>query len=402
MNNYEAPALNRRRFLALGATGLGGLVLPRLVARELGDGRRTYGDRSPFERSARIFSPSATPGTGANRTPLQDLYGTITPSALHFERHHSGVPNLDPGSHEILVDGLVDQPLVFTLKDLRRFPSVTRIHFIECAGNSGREHAGHPGENAQRSHGLLSNTEWSGVLLKTILAEVGIKPTARWVVAEGADASKLSRSLPLEKALDDAIVAYGQNGEALRPEQGYPARLVVPGWEGNINIKWLGRLMLTDEAFMTKDEAGSYTDLMPDGTARWFTFVMEAKSVITRPSGEQVLAGPGSYDISGLAWSGRGRITRVEISIDAGQTWTDARLHGPVLPKAATRFSLPWRWDGGDAALQSRCTDETGYVQPTRDQLIAARGMSAGPDGYGHYNGIKTWFVRRDGRVSHV
>lgn len=402
MHDHEVPTISRRKFLALGATGLGGLALPRLDARELGDGRRPYGDRSPFERSARSFTPSATPGTGASRTPLQDLYGTITPSALHFERHHSGVPNLDPESHEILVDGLVDQPLVFTLKDLRRFPSATRIHFIECAGNSGREHAGRPGENAQRSHGLLSNTEWSGVLLKTILAEAGMKPSARWVIAEGADASKLSRSIPLEKALDDVIVAYGQNGEALRPEQGYPARLVVPGWEGNINIKWLGRLMLADEAFMTKDEAGSYTDLMPDGTARWFTFVMEAKSIITRPSGEQVLEGPGSYEISGLAWSGRGRITRVEVSADAGQTWTDARLHGPVLPKAATRFSLPWKWDGGDAALQSRCTDETGYVQPTRDQLIAARGMSAGPDGYGHYNGIKTWFVRRDGRVSHV
>jgi sulfane dehydrogenase subunit SoxC len=402
MPDHKTPGLHRRKFLALGAAGLGGWALPRLGARELGEGRRAYGDRSPLEQSARLFAPSATPGTGASRTPLQDLYGTITPSSLHFERHHSGVPKLDPATHEILVDGLVERPLVFTLQDLRRFPSVSRIHFLECAGNSGREHEGRPGETVQRSHGLLSNTEWSGVLLKTILAETGMKPTARWVVAEGSDASRLSRSIPLAKALDDVIVAYGQNGEALRPEQGYPVRLVVPGWEGNINIKWLGRLMLTAEAFMTKDEAGSYTDLMPDGTARWFTFVMEAKSVITRPSGGQQLEGPGSYEISGLAWSGRGRITRVEVSADAGHTWGDAQLHGPVLPQAATRFSRSWKWDGQDAALQSRCTDDTGYIQPTRDQLIAARGLSAGPDGYNHFNGIKTWFVRRDGKVSHV
>jgi sulfane dehydrogenase subunit SoxC len=402
MNEQESRFLHRRKFFAVGAAGLAGLALPRLAARELGAGRRAYGERSPFEQSTRLITPSATPGTGSSRTPLQDLCGTITPSALHFERHHSGVPQLDPATHEIVVDGMVDRPLVFTLRELRRFPSVTRVHFIECAGNSGREHAGRPGENAQRSHGLLSNTEWTGVPLKTLLAAAGIRPAARWVVAEGGDASRLSRSLPLEKAIDDVIVAYGQNGEALRPEQGYPVRLVVPGWEGNINIKWLGRLMLTEEAFMTKDEAGSYTDLMADGTARWFTFVMEAKSVITRPSGEQVLAGPGSYEITGLAWSGRGCVTRVEVSTDAGVTWSDARLHGPVLPKAATRFSMAWRWDGNDAALQSRCTDETGYVQPTREKLIAARGMSAGPDGYNHFNGIKTWFVRRDGKVSHV
>src|SRR6266496_4282927 len=258
------------------------------------------------------------------------------------------------------------------------------------------------GESVQRSHGLFSNTEWTGVLLKTVLEEAGIKRKARWIVAEGADASRMSRSIPLEKALDDVLVAYGQNGEALRPEQGYPLRLVVPGWEGNINIKWLGRIMVTDEPFMTREEAAVYTDLMPDGKARWFTFVMEAKSVITRPSGEQLLDAPGFYEISGLAWSGRGRITRVEVSTDDGKTWTDAQLNSPVFPKAATRFSLAWKWDGGEAALQSRCTDETGYVQPTREQLISVRGLHPGPDGFNHYNGIKTWFVHRDGKVSHV
>jgi sulfane dehydrogenase subunit SoxC len=401
-SNLQSQRIDRRRFITLSAAGVGALVLRPAAARELGDPRRSYGERSPFETSARTFAASVMPGTGSSRAPLQDLYGTITPSALHFERHHSGVPKIDPTTHELLLDGLVERPLVLTLKDLRRFPSLSRVHFIECAGNSGREHEGRPGETVQRSHGLFSNSEWTGVPLKNVLEEAGIKPKARWIVAEGADASKMSRSIPLDKALDDVLVAYGQNGEALRPEQGYPLRLVVPGWEGNINIKWLGRIMMTDEPFMTREEAAIYTDLMPDGKARWFTFVMEAKSVITRPSGEQVLEGRGWYEISGLAWSGRGRISRVEVSTDDGKTWTDAQLNGLLVPKAATRFSMLWKWDGGDAVLQSRCTDETGYVQPTREQLISVRGLHAGPDGFDHYNGIKSWFVCRDGKVSHV
>ena len=382
-SKLQPHRLGRRQFIALGVTGLGALTLRPAAARELGDPRRPYGE-------------------GSSRTPLQDLYGTITPSALHFERHHSGVPKLDRNVHELLLDGLVERPLVFTLKDLKRFPSVSRVCFIECAGNSGREHERRPGENVQRSHGLLSNSEWTGVPLKIVLQEAGIKTTGRWIVAEGADPSKMSRSIPLDKALDDVLLAYGQNGEALRPEQGYPLRLVVPGWEGNINVKWLGRMMVTEEPFMTREESAIYTDLMPDGKARWFTFVMEAKSVITRPSGEQILDGRGWYEISGLAWSGRGRINRVEVSADGGKTWSDARLDESVRPKAATRFSLPWKWDGREAALQSRCTDDTGYVQPTREQLISVRGLHAGPDGFNHYNGIKTWFVRRDGKVSHV
>jgi sulfane dehydrogenase subunit SoxC len=401
-SNLQSQRIDRRRFITLSAAGVGALALRPAVARELGDPRRSYGERSPFETSARTFGASVMPGTGSSRAPLQDLYGTITPSALHFERHHSGVPKIDPTTHELLLDGLVERPLVLTLKDLRRFPSLSRVHFIECAGNSGREHEGRPGETVQRSHGLFSNSEWTGVPLKNVLEEAGIKPKARWIVAEGADASRMSRSIPLDKALDDVLVAYGQNGEALRPEQGYPLRLVVPGWEGNVNIKWLDRMMVTDEPFMTREEAAIYTDLMPDGKARWFTFVMEAKSVITRPSGEQVLEGRGWYEISGLAWSGRGRISRVEVSTDDGKTWTDAQLNGLLVPKAATRFSMLWKWDGGDAVLQSRCTDETGYVQPTREQLISVRGLDAGPDGFDHYNGIKSWFIHRDGRVSHV
>jgi len=308
------------------------------------------------------------------------------------------VPALDPARHELLIHGLVDRPLVFDLAALLRLPSVSRIHFIECAGNSGREHEGRPGETPQKSHGLVSCTEWTGVLLSVLLAEVGVQPAARWLLAEGADACRLARSLPLEKALDDVLVAYGQNGEALRPEQGYPLRLVVPGWEGNVNIKWLRRLHVVDQPQMTRDEAAYYTDLMPDGRARSFTFVMEAKSVITRPSGGQKLAGRGFQEITGLAWSGRGRITRVEVSADGGRTWTDAEIQTPVFPKAFARFRAPWTWNGGEATLQSRCTDETGYVQPTREELLAVRGKNATD----HYNGIKSWRVLADGTVTHV
>jgi sulfane dehydrogenase subunit SoxC len=296
----------------------------------------------------------------------------------------------------------VERPLVITLRDLLHLPAVSRVYFIECAGNSSNEQEGHPGHDPQKSHGLLSCSEWTGVPLSVLLEEAGVQSTARWILAEGADACRMSRSIPLDKAFDDILVAYGQNGEALRPEQGYPLRLVVPGWEGNVNIKWLGRLRVVDQAYMTREEAVSYTDLMPEGRARMFTFVMEAKSVITRPAGGQILSGTGPYDITGLAWSGRGRITRVEVSTNGGADWQDAHLNEPVLPKAVTGVSLAWRWDGEEASLQSRCTDETGYVQPTREQLIAVRGLHPGPDGFDHYNGIKTWYVHRAGRVSHV
>jgi sulfane dehydrogenase subunit SoxC len=321
---------------------------------------------------------------------------------LHFERHHSGVPTIDPNKHELVIHGLVERPLALTMADLRRFPSVSRIHFLECAGNSGREHEGNPGADPQQSHGLASCSEWTGVLLSVLLREVGVSSKARWIIAEGADAGRHARSIPLDKANEDVIIAYGQNGEPLRPEQGYPLRVVAPGWEGNVNVKWLRRLHVVDQPYMLRDEAASYTDLMPNGKARQFTFVMEAKSVITRPAGGQSLAGPGYYEISGLAWSGRGKVTRVEVSTDGGTTWELANLAEPVLSKAFTRFSLPWRWDGRATTLRSRCTDETGYVQPTREELLAVRGMTAGPDGYNHYNGIKVWTVRADGTVSHA
>ena len=368
-----------------------------------GDPRRLYGERSPFEKSARSFGASSVAvTTGSSRTPLQDLYGIITPSSLHFERHHSGVPIIDPAQYELFLHGLVERPLKFSMEELRRFPSVSRVHFIECAGNAGREHRGNPGPTAQLSHGLVSCSEWSGVLLSTLLREAGLKDSARWIVAEGADASRHSRSIPISKALDDVIVAYGQNGEAVRPEQGYPLRLVVPGWEGNVNVKWLHRLHVTDQPAMSRDEAASYTDLMPNGRARQFSFEMETNSVITRPSGGHELEGKGFHEISGIAWTGRGRVSRVEVSVDGGASWLDAELQAPIYAKALTRFRLPWKWMGEEATLQSRSTDETGYVQPTREVLIAARGMKEGPDGFNHYHGIKPWKVNRDGSITHV
>jgi sulfane dehydrogenase subunit SoxC len=247
------------------------------------------------------------------------------------------------------------------------------------------------------SHGLASCSEWTGVPLSLLLAEVAVQKEAKWIVAEGADACKMQRSLPISKAMDDILVAWGQNGEALRPEQGYPLRLFVPGWEGNVSVKWLRRILVAEEPTMGRDETSKYTDLMPDGTARIFTFPMEAKSLITYPSGGHKLK-PGFCEITGLAWSGRGLIRRVEVSPDGGRTWSDAALQEPRLPKAFTRFRLPWRWDGGIAELQSRCTDETGYVQPAREALTAVRGVKSTY----HYNGVKAWMVAADGSVSHV
>jgi sulfane dehydrogenase subunit SoxC len=390
--------ITRRTFLATTTAALGAIATRADDSpQELGAPRRPYGERSRFEKAARYFRESATPASASSRTPLQDLFGIITPSALHYEVHHSGVPEIDPHHHELLIHGLVDRPLIFTMEDLHKLPSVSRIHFLECAGNSGGEQVGRPGADPQRSHGLLSCSEWTGVPLRILFEEAGLKAAARWIVAEGADAGRLARSIPLEKALDDVLVAYGQNGEALRPEQGYPVRLIVPGWEGNVNIKWLGRIHVVERPYMTPYETAGYTDLMPDGKARQFTFVMEAKSVITRPAGGQQLGGPGFYEITGLAWSGRGRIARVEVSTDGGKNWQEAELNDPVLPKALTRFRFPWSWNGKETSLASRCTDDTGYLQPTRENLLAVRGLNATD----HYNGIKTWYVHADGRVSH-
>lgn len=281
------------------------------------------------------------------------------------------------------------------MSDLTRLPSVTRTLFIECSGNSGKEWNGPVGKTVQETHGLMSTSEWTGVPLATVLAESGIKPEAAWILAEGNDAAAMTRSLPLANVLKDALLCYAQNGEALRPEQGYPLRLVIPGWEGNTCIKWLRRLKLGPAPFMTREETARYTDLMPDGKARQFTFVMEAKSVITSPSGDQRIE-PGFVEIRGLAWSGRGKIVTTEVSTDGGLTWHATWLQEPVLPQCHTRFRFAWCWDGEEAILQSRCTDETGYVQPTRAALVAARGIHSSY----HYNAIQSWRVDRSGQVT--
>lgn len=360
-----------------------------------------YGPRSPYEADV-LRLPNGlpgAPGAGGSRAPLERLEGIITPSALHFERHHNGIPDIDPDEHRLLVHGLVDRPLIFDVESLSRYPLVSHIRFVECSGNSGANNGAEPPQlSAAALHGLVSCSDWTGVPLGVLLDETGVKREAKWLLAEGADAAGMSRSIPLTKALDDAVVAIHQNGERLRPGNGYPMRLLLPGWEGNSNVKWLRRIQLTKGPVMTRDETSKYTDLMPDGTARQFTFEMGVKSVITSPSGGLAMQGPGLYQISGIAWSGAGRIRRVEVSADGGKSWADAALTDPVLPKALARFRAPWRWNGGPAILQSRAIDETGAVQPTRAALLGERG----PQYRYHYHAIQSWSVSAAGEVSNV
>jgi sulfane dehydrogenase subunit SoxC len=364
----------------------------------LGKPVSAYGVRSTFETAARALPDTRYPESASSRTPLQDSCGILTPPSLHYERHHAGVPKIDPAQHRLLIHGLVERPLIFTMDELRRLPSVSKIYFLECSGNSSGEWSGPGGRNAAASHGLASCSEWTGVPLSLLLEEAGVRKAAKWLIAEGDDPCKMQRSLPIEKALADSLVAWGQNGEALRPEQGYPLRLIVPGWEGNVNVKWLRRIDAVEAPYMLRDETSHYTDLMPDGTARIFTFLMEAKSLITYPSGGHKLKAPGFVEISGLAWTGRGRIERVEVSTDGGQSWHDAALQEPRLPMAFTRFRLPWKWDGGEVVLQSRCTDESGYVQPSREALGAVRGLNS----QYHCNAIKPWKIAADGSVTNA
>lgn len=380
---------SRREFLGLVGAALGQPVLTP-----------AYGQPSPHQAAIMRRSWSKPPLEQASSlTPLGDLYGTVTPNGLFYERHHSGVPDIDPEQHRLVIHGLVRQPLAFSLNDLLRFPSVSRLHFLECTGNSGSELVKPTRETVQGTHGLLSCAEWTGVPLAILLDEAGARPEGKWILAEGADACHMTRSVPIAKALDDAIIAYAQNGEALRPEQGYPMRLFLPGWGGNLSVKWLRRLKVGAEPFYTREETAKYTDPMPDGSARIFTWEMDAKSVITSPSGGQIVTGgPGLRQISGLAWSGRGKIASVEISTDGGRSWQVAALYEPVASKCLTRFSLPWNWQGGPALLQSRATDETGYRQPTREQLIAVRGTQ----GAYHNNSIQSWRVDPSGKVGNV
>jgi sulfane dehydrogenase subunit SoxC len=408
---------SKRKFLKrsvalLGASGLVttgskdvGAVEPPEVPpwmKSPGAGMSEYGVPARYETKVTrtlIRSQPGTTGSGASRTPLEALDGMITPSGLHFERHHGGVPDIDPDKHRLLIHGMVKRPLVFTVDALLRYPMISRIHFLECSGNSQLLYQPTPPNlTAGQTHGLVSCSDWTGVPLRLLLEEAGVERGAQWILAEGADAAAMSRSIPMAKAMDDAILALFQNGERLRPENGYPVRLFLPGWEGNMSVKWLRRLKVVPAPIMTKDETSRYTDLQSDGKSLMFTYPMEVKSVITRPSHGMTLKGAGLYQISGIAWSGGGTITKVEVTTDGGRTWTEAPLSPPVLPRALTRFRVPWRWDGGTSVLKARATDDAGATQPEREKFIAEHGHKA----IFHYNAIQAWSVATTGEVKHV
>ncbi len=417
----KSRAISRRAVLGSAAAGSAALLagaagsqaagnsenLPPNVpdwSKSLGDGvdARPYGVPSEFEKEAvrrHVRWLTASTESSVNFTPLHELDGIITPNGLCFERHHSGIAEVDPADHRLMINGLVDKPLIFTMDDIKRFPRVNRIFFLECAANSGMEWRGAQLNGCQFTHGMVHCVMYTGVPLKAILDEAGLKTNAKWLMPEGADAAAMNRSVPLEKALDDCIVAFKMNGEALRPEQGYPLRLVVPGWEGNMWVKWLRRIEVGDMPWHTREETSKYTDLMEDGKARRFTWVMDCKSVITNPSPQAPYKHKKGFTIvSGLAWSGRGTIERVDVTIDGGKNWHTARIDGPSLPKALHRFYYEFEWDGKPLLLQSRAIDSTGYVQPTKNELRAVRGTNS----IYHNNGVQTWHVRENGEVENV
>ena len=418
----SAEFLNRRRFLsAAGLAGAGAAIvsMPALAGesakpdpmitevqdweRYLGDGvdKRPYGAPSKFEKNVirrDVSWLTASPESSVNFTPLHELDGIITPSGLCFERHHGGVADINPADHRLMINGLVERPLVFTMDDIKRMPRVNRIHFLECAANSGMEWRGAQLNGCQFTHGMVHNVMYTGVPLKVILEEAGLKPNVKWLMLEGADSAGMNRSLPIEKALDDVLIAFAMNGEALRPEQGYPLRAVIPGWEGNLWVKWLRRIEAGDKPWATREETSKYTDLLADGRARKHTFIMDAKSVVTNPSPQAPLKFKGRNVLSGFAWSGRGTVKRVDVTIDGGRNWQTARIDGPVLDKSLVRFYVDFDWDGREMMIQSRAMDSTGYVQPTKAELRKVRGVNS----IYHNNGIQTWLVHKSGETENV
>lgn len=360
-----------------------------------------YGQPSEYENEVIrwISANDAVPTNGVSWSPLHDLEGTVTPNGLHYERHHNGVPKIDPRAHELLIHGLVERPLTFSMDALLRYPRKSFFNVIECGGNSNAGWRKKPVQNPVGFfHGLVSCSEWTGVPLRIILEECGVKPAASWAIAEGSDAFAMTISVPVEKLMDDALIALYQNGERIRPEQGYPMRLLLPGWEGVLNVKWLTALKLVDQPVMARNETSKYTELQTDGSGRMFTFQMGVKSLITAPTYGNKIPADGYYEISGLAWSGNGRISRVDVSADGGETWETAELDEPVRSRCFTRFRIPWEWRGQTAVLQSRAVDEVGQVQPTRKALLSERGRH----GYYHYNAIVSWAVAEDGYVTHT
>jgi sulfane dehydrogenase subunit SoxC len=406
-----------RAGLASGAAALGTPVLPASAdnpanqppnvadwTRMLGEGvaARTYGRPSKYEAHIGrrdVAWLTASPQSSVSFTPLHALDGVITPNGLLFERHHSGIAEIDPADYRLMIHGLVERPLIFTLDDLKRMPRVNRAYFCECAANSGMEWRGAQLNGCQYTHGMVHCVMYTGVPLKVLLNEAGLKPKSKWLLMEGGDAAAMTRSLPLTKALDDALVAYRMNGEMLYPENGYPARIVLPGWEANMWVKWLRRIEVGDQPWHTREETSKYTDLLEGGKARRFTYVMEAKSVITSPSPQTpVNHKKGLTVLSGLAWSGRGRIARVDVSLDGGRNWRAAKLGGPSWDKALTRFYYEFDWEGRELLLQSRAMDETGYVQPSKAELRKVRGVNS----IYHNNGIQTWHLLSNGEVENV
>ncbi len=418
-NTPKGPLTSRRGFLTA-AAATGGAALAAGAARAqagdpaitelqewnqfLGDGvdARPYGFPSEYEAHVKrrnVEWLTADPISSVNFTPLHELDGIITPNGLCFERHHAGIAEIDPARHRLMINGLVDTPLVFTMQDLMRFPRENRVYFLECAANSGMEWRGAQLNGCQFTHGMIHNVMYTGVPLRYVLDAAGVKTSAKWILPEGADASAMTRSIPMEKALDDCMIAWKMNGEALRPEQGYPLRLVVPGWEGNMWIKWLRRIEVGDEPWHHREETSKYTDLLENGRARRFTWEMDAKSVITNPSPQApILHGPGPTVLTGVAWSGRGTIPRVDVTIDGGMNWHRARMSGPSFEKSMHRFYYEFDWDGSPLLLQSRAHDSTGYVQPTKDQLREVRGLNS----IYHNNAIQTWAVSEQGIAENV
>ena len=419
MSNHNVKQPSRRAFLG-GAAAIGAgvvtsaaaqaqaadplIVNPQDWAQSFGDGVDATPYGLPIEYEADVIRRNvewltADTVSSINFTPIHALDGTITPQGCAFERHHSGAIDLKKSDYRLMINGLVDTPLVFTYEDLERFPRENHVYFCECAANTGMEWAGAQLNGAQFTHGMIHNMEYTGVPLRLLLQEAGYDSSGKWVFVEGADASSNGRSIPMEKALDDVLVAFKANGEALRKEHGYPVRLVVPGWEGNMWVKWIRRIEVTDEPVESREETSKYTDTLEDGTSRKWTWAMDAKSVVTSPSPQAPIThGQGPLVITGLAWSGNGAITRVDVSRDGGKTWETARLAKPGEKMALTRFYLDVDWDGSEMLLQSRAMDETGYVQPTKAQLREVRGLNS----IYHNNCIQTWWVRENGEAENV
>jgi len=415
--SFKGKNASRRQFLA-GAAAMGAgavaahaaaagdpmITEKQIWAQATGDGVDAVPYGMPIKYESDVVRRNvewltADTISSINFTPIHALDGTITPQGCAFERHHSGAIDLTKQDYRLMINGLVDTPLVFTYDDLMRFPRESHVYFCECAANTGMEWAGSQLNGAQFTHGMIHNMEYIGVPLRTILNEAGIKPEATWVFVEGADASSNGRSIPMEKALDDVLVAFKANGEALRKEHGYPVRLVVPGWEGNMWVKWLRRIELTTQPVESREETSKYTDTMADGSSRKHTWVMDAKSVITSPSPQAPIThGKGPLVITGLAWSGRGAITQVDVTLDGGKNWQVARLAAPGQPMALTRFYLDIDWQGEEMFIQSRAHDETGYVQPTKTQLREVRGLNS----IYHNNCIQTWWVKSNGEAENV